>query len=105
MICEPMRRSAMPVSGKRCTISSVISFGYSTTSNILAIFVHSNFLSNRVDRSFRCRLLSDAAHHFIALVESIHTLLADGGQVPDSSIHAFRADGGLHVVDRRSDAV
>ena len=35
--CEPMRKSPMPCSGKRCTISSAISFGYSMTSKILAM--------------------------------------------------------------------
>ena len=35
--CDPMRKSPMPVSGNRWTISSFISFGYSMTSNILAM--------------------------------------------------------------------
>jgi hypothetical protein len=34
---EPMRKSPLPLSGKRWTISSRISFGYSMTSKILAI--------------------------------------------------------------------
>ena len=35
--CDPIRKSPMPASGNRWTISSFISFGYSMTSKILAM--------------------------------------------------------------------
>src|SRR3990172_4840819 len=60
--CEPMRKSPRPVSGTRRTISSRISFGYSMTSNILAIVGPPGPLA-RHDR-------------FAAAIEHVHRVLA-----------------------------